>query len=66
MATFKAIVKGKRKDGFYPVYIRVVHRRKLAYIPRADVHCKGRVHPLFRAAERDIFIKDLLVSDKHR
>lgn len=33
MATFKAIVKGKRKDGFYPVYIRVVHRRKLAYIP---------------------------------
>lgn len=23
----------------------------------ADIHCKGRVHPLFRAAERDIFIK---------
>ena len=33
MATFKAIVKTKRKDGFYPVYIRVSHRRKLAYIP---------------------------------
>lgn len=33
MATFKAIVKAKRKDGFYPVYIRVAHRRKLAYIP---------------------------------
>ena len=32
MATFKAIVKAKRKDGFYPVYIRVAHRRKLAYI----------------------------------
>ena len=32
MATFKAIVKSKRKDGFYPVYIRVAHRRKLAYI----------------------------------
>ena len=37
MATFKAIVKGKRKDGFYPVYIRVVHRRKLAYIPDRQV-----------------------------
>ena len=33
MATFKAIVKARRKDGFYPVYIRVAHRRKLAYIP---------------------------------
>lgn len=33
MATFKAIVKARRKDGFYPVYIRVSHRRKLAYIP---------------------------------
>lgn len=32
MATFKAIVKAKRKDGFFPVYIRVAHRRKLAYI----------------------------------
>lgn len=33
MATFKAIVKNRRKDGFYPVYIRVMHRRKLGYIP---------------------------------
>lgn len=33
MATFKAIVKTRRKDGFYSVYIRVSHRRKLAYIP---------------------------------
>lgn len=32
MATFKAIVKARRKDGFYPVYIRVAHRRKLAYM----------------------------------
>lgn len=32
MATFKAIVKAKRKDGFYPVYIRVTHQTKLAYI----------------------------------
>ena len=32
MATFKAITKAKRKDGFYPVYIRVTHQTKLAYI----------------------------------
>lgn len=32
MATFKAIVKARRKDGFYPVYIRVTHQTKLAYI----------------------------------
>lgn len=32
MATFKAIVKARRKDGFYPVYIRVIHQTKLAYI----------------------------------
>ena len=33
MATFKACVKSKRKDGFYPVYIRVIHRKKTAYLP---------------------------------
>jgi integrase len=32
MATFKAIVKGRRKDGFYPVYIRVTHHARLAYL----------------------------------
>lgn len=33
MATFKAVVKGRRKDGFYPVYIRVSHCRKTVYMP---------------------------------
>lgn len=33
MATFKPIVKHKRKDGTYKVYIRVTHNSKLAYIP---------------------------------
>ncbi|MBD5224341.1 MAG: hypothetical protein HDS68_00005 [Bacteroidales bacterium] len=32
MATFKAIVKTKRKDGFYQVYIRCVHNQKPSYI----------------------------------
>lgn len=32
MATFKAIVRTKRKDGFYQVYIRCVHNKKPGYI----------------------------------
>lgn len=32
MATFKVVVRKKRTDGFYPVYIRVVHRSKMGYI----------------------------------
>ncbi len=32
MATFKAIVRFKRPDGYYPVYIRVTHQRKAVYI----------------------------------
>lgn len=33
MATFKACVKAQWKDGFYPFYIRVIHHKKVAYIP---------------------------------
>lgn len=29
MATFKACVQKERKDGFYPVYIRVTHHRHM-------------------------------------
>ena len=32
MAVFKAVVRFKRPDGFYPVYIRVTHQRKVQYI----------------------------------
>lgn len=32
MATFKVVVRKKRTDGFYPVYIRVVHRSRMGYI----------------------------------
>ena len=32
MATFKATIRYKRSDGFYQVYIRVVHRTKSGYI----------------------------------
>lgn len=32
MATFKACVQKERKDGFYPVYIRVTHHRSTRFI----------------------------------
>lgn len=32
MATFKAVVRTPRKDGFLQVYIRVTHRTKHGYI----------------------------------
>jgi integrase len=32
MATFKAVVRAPRKDGFYQVYIRVMHNRQPGYI----------------------------------
>lgn len=31
MATLKATVKSKRKDGMYVVYIRFAHNRKVSY-----------------------------------
>jgi hypothetical protein len=32
MTTFKPCVQKARADGFYPVYIRVTHNRKIGYI----------------------------------
>ena len=32
MTTFKVVVRKKRADGFYPVYIRIVHRSRMGYI----------------------------------
>lgn len=32
MATFKAVVRRPRADGFYSVYIRVTHRRQTLFI----------------------------------
>ena len=32
MATFKVCVRKQRNDGFYPVYIRVSHKKKVGYI----------------------------------
>jgi len=31
--TFKVCVQKRRKDGFWPVYIRVIHNKQVAYMP---------------------------------
>lgn len=43
MATFKACVQKERADGFYPVYIRVTHNRKVGYIKTDKVVSKKSV-----------------------
>lgn len=37
MANFKAVVRKKRADGFYPVYIRIVHRSRMGYINTSKI-----------------------------
>ena len=32
MATFKITLQKQRTDGYWPVYIRVIHQRQIAYI----------------------------------
>ena len=43
MANFKAVVRTARADGFYPVYIRVTHRRAVGYIKTDKVVTKNEL-----------------------
>ena len=56
MATLKAVVRKQRADGFYPVYIRVVHRSQPGYIKTDKVVSAKQV-----ASNGDI--KDLVVNE---
>ena len=56
MATFKATIRYKRSDGFYQVYIRVVHRTKAGYI-KTDKFVTGK--QLSKTGE----IKDPVVNE---
>lgn len=56
MATFKAIVRRKRADGLYPVYIRVVHRRRMGYIPTGKVVSEKQI-------DKNGEIKDPVVNE---
>ena len=37
MATFRITVQKQRSDGLWPVYIRVTHNRKIAYIKTSKI-----------------------------
>ena len=56
MATFKAVVRAPRKDGFYQVYIRVVHNTKPGYI-KTDKVVPGNM------IDREGNIKDPFVNE---
>lgn len=43
MATFKAIVKNLRSDGYYKVYIRITHKKEHAYLPTEMMVNKAKV-----------------------
>ena len=53
MATFKATVRTMRKDGFYPVYIRVTHKQRFGYIrtdkmvTRRELTAAGEITDVF-------------------
>lgn len=55
MATFKAVVRKQRADGFYPVYIRLCHRSRMGYIMTDKV-----ISPKFIASNGDF--KDAVVN----
>ena len=56
MANFKAVVRKKRADGFYPVYIRIVHRSRKGYIKTSKIVTDKQ---LCKTGE----IKDSVVND---
>ncbi|EJX03242.1 transposase, partial [gut metagenome] len=53
---FKAVVRKKRADGFYPVYIRIVHRSRMGYIKTSKIVTDKQ---LSKAGD----IKDPVVND---
>lgn len=40
MVTFKELIRNKRPNGFYPVYIRIVYRSRMGYIKTDKVVTK--------------------------
>ena len=63
MATFKVCVQKQRKDGFYPVYIRVTHLRATAYIKTDKMVTKRE---LTSANEiKDTFVLEFCIKSIH-
>lgn len=56
MANLKAVVRKQRADGMYPIYIRIVHRRKMGYIKTDKI-----ISPKSLTKQGDI--KDAVVNE---
>lgn len=56
MATFKEVIRKKRADGYYPVYIRIVHRSRMGYIKTDKLITAKQI-------SRNGEIKDAFVND---
>lgn len=56
MANLKAVVRKQRADGLYPVYIRIVHRRRMGYIKTDKV-----ISPKYITSNGDL--KDVVVNE---
>lgn len=56
MATFKICVRRQRKDGVFPVFIRITHKRKARYINTGKL-TSGICKALTRDNDYSWFIK---------
>ena len=75
MATFKPVVRTPRKDGFYKVYIRVVHKIKPGYISTdklvtkkfIDIFCFTlKIHYLCSMEKKDMIGSvDAMLDEKY-
>ena len=65
MATFKITVQKQRSDGYWPVYIRVTHQRRISYIKTDKiVNDKGLVKSTKEI--KDPFVRkacDIIITD---
>ena len=65
MATFKITVQKRRSDGYWPVYIRVTHQRRISYIKTDKiVNDKGLVKSTKEI--KDPFVRkacDIIITD---
>jgi hypothetical protein len=62
MATFGIVIRGKRNDGYYPVYIRVSHKSNPGYIKTAFVVSdKGLKKTYSKDGKEKIEVSDKLV-----
>ncbi len=62
MTTLKAVVRKARSDGFFPVYIRVVHNRKPGYIKTNKIVDAAHIAPTPSKSRYGLHIANLLLS----